>query len=236
MLEIKAIKNNLSSDENRSYCFRSTCSQTLSCDELVKEMAGYNSSFTEADNAGMLNVLKTIVVKYLAKGYNIELPFGTLRATVNGTCKSIQDGFVPGTGNNRLGFIFSPNADASKTINANLEYKQIAPDKANEAKIYRITAVQDDAKESDILDLSKGKILRLHGRNLSFDLEDEKQGVFIENEEGITRIATYTRRGSNIVDAIIPDSAKTGTYTAFIATKPGINYSTAYNNAAITVA
>ena len=41
--------------------------------QLAKEMAAYNSSFTEADNVGILNVLNTVVIKHLSKGYSIEL-------------------------------------------------------------------------------------------------------------------------------------------------------------------
>ncbi len=37
-------------------------------------MSDWNSSFTEADYLGMLSVMDSIVVKYLAKGYNVELP------------------------------------------------------------------------------------------------------------------------------------------------------------------
>ena len=77
MLNIKTIKNSLISDESKDgFCFRSSCSQNLSQKKLAAEMADRNSSFTEADYLGMLSVMEKIVVKYLSKGYNVELPFG----------------------------------------------------------------------------------------------------------------------------------------------------------------
>ena len=81
MLNIKTVKNLLITDESKDgFCFRSSCSQSLSQKKLASEMADWNSSFTEADYLGMLSVMETIVTKYLAKGYNVTLPFGTLRA------------------------------------------------------------------------------------------------------------------------------------------------------------
>lgn len=103
MLNIKTVKNLLITDESKdSFCFRSSCSQTLKTSQLATEMADWNSSFTEADYLGMLSVMETIVTKYLAKGYNVTLPFGTLRANATGTCSNIQDGFTLGTGNHTL--------------------------------------------------------------------------------------------------------------------------------------
>ena len=79
MLNIKTVKNLLITDESKDgFCFRSSCSQTLKTSQLATEMADWNSSFTEADYLGMLSVMETIVTKYLAKGYNVTLPFGTL--------------------------------------------------------------------------------------------------------------------------------------------------------------
>ena len=237
MLNIKTIKNRLITDETKdTYCFRSTCSQNLSQKKLAKEMADWNSSFTEADYLGMLSVMENIVLKYLAKGYSVELPFGTIRTNATGTCANIQDSFTPGTGNHTLGFLFNPSDNATATVKTKLEYRQIPPDIAGEAKIYRITSLNDDASESDVLSVSAGKTLRLHGRNLSFDIADENQGVFLENENGITRLSVYSRRGTNVVDSPVPSTLPPGSYSISIVTKPGNTYFTANIDSVVTVA
>ena len=237
MLQIKTIKNALVSDESKNgYCFRSTCLQSLSQKQLAKEMAEWNSSFTEADCVGMLSVMENIMIKYLAKGYNVELPFGTLRPNVTGTCSSIQDGFTPDTGDHTLGFIFNANESTVTSVKAKLEYKQVPPDITTEARLYRIASLLNDASESDNLRVSGGKMLRLHGRNLSFDITDSAQGVFLENETSYTRIDTYTRRGTNIVDVVIPATLAAGAYTVSIVTKPGSTYFTAKIDSVVTVA
>lgn len=236
MLTIKTVKNPLVTDsEKDGYCFRSICSQKLGLQKLAAEMADYNSSFTEADNLGMLNVLNTVVVKYLAKGYSVELPFGVLRPNATGTCAGIQDGFTLGSGNHQLGFLFSASDSASKTVKSTLEYKQVPPDITGEAKLYRVTVLQKDASESTDLSVTGGKTLRIHGRNLSFDMEDTAQGVFLENEGGIIRLDTYTRRGTNIIDAVVPQDLTAGNYSLSVVTKPGNSYFTANIDSEINV-
>ena len=237
MLNIKTIKNVLVTDESKDgFCFRSSCSQSLSQKELASEMADWNSSFTEADYLGMLSVMENIVVKYLAKGYCVELPFGTLRANATGTCSNIQDGFTLGSGNHTLGFLFNANEATTANVKAKLEYKQLPPDITGEAKLYRVTALNDDASESTNLSVSKGKTLRLHGRNLTFDITDENQGVFLENESGLTRLSVYNRRGTNVVDSPVPSELAAGSYNVSIVTKPGNTYFTANIDSVVTVA
>ncbi len=237
MLNIKTVKNTLVTDKAKDgFCFRSSCSQTLSQKKLAGEMADWNSSFTEADYLGMLSVMESIVEKYLAKGYNVELPFGILRANATGTCANIQDGFTPGTGNHTLGFLFNASEKAAANIRAKLEYKQLPPDLTGEAKLYRVTVLNDDASESPNLSVKAGKTLRLHGRNLSFDISDENQGVFLENESGVFRLSVYSRRGTNVVDAPLPESLAAGSYSVSIATRPGSTYFTANIDSVVTVA
>lgn len=237
MLYIKTIKNPLTTDsEKNGYCFRSTCSETLDLQKLVTEMVSYNSSFTEADVDGMLKVLNTVLKNFLCKGWNVELPFGTLKANATGTCAGIQDGFTLGQGDHKLSVTYNPTKDLKREIKDNLVYTQIDPDSTGDAKIYRVTALNDDASESNDLNLSVGKNFRIHGRNLSFDLTDEKQGLFIENEQGKTRISSFTRRGTNIIDTKVPAGTASGLYSVYIVTKPGNLYTTANIDATLNIA
>lgn len=235
MLNIKTIKNPLAGEDKDGFCFRSTCSQTLTEQELTAEMAAYNSSFTEADTAGMMTVLKTVVAKYLAKGYAVELPFGTVRITAKGTCTGVQSSYTPGTGNHSINYNISPSESLRKQVESNLEYQQILPDPAKSSRIYRLCALQDDAKESDELTFAVGGLLRIHGRNLSFDFTDDQQGIFLESDTGSTRVTKYIRTGTNIVELLIPTGISAGSYTVRAVTKPGTSYFTADIDTAITV-
>lgn len=225
MVQIKTMKNPLVSEKDKdAFCFRSKCSQTLTEKELAREMAAYNSSFTEADNIGILNVLNTVVIKHLSKGYSVELPFGSIRPNATGTCSSIQDSFSLGHGNNQINIIFSLSDEAKKEVVSKLEYEQLPPDTTGNPKIYRLISLTQNAKETESLDLQKGQTLRIRGRNLSFDFDDSEQGVFLENETGRIRIENYSRAGTNVIDFPIPSELETGEYSVSIITKPGTMY------------
>lgn len=122
--------------------------------------------------------------------------------------------------------MFTASTAAFSEIKSKLEYRQIPPDVSGEAKIYRVTALQSDASESNVLSTVTGKTIRLHGRNLSFDIADNAQGVFLENETGLVRIENYNRRGSNIVDIVVPSNLGAESYSISIVTKPGNTYFT----------
>lgn len=96
------------------FCFRSYNSQSISTSKLAEEMADYNSTFTKADCEGVLSVLNTVAIKFLAKGYSVELPFCIIRPGVSGTCQNIQDSFSPGSGNNQITFLISMSDEAKK--------------------------------------------------------------------------------------------------------------------------
>ena len=199
-------------------------------------MASYNSSFTEADMVGMLSVLGTVMTNKLAEGYSVEFPIGEVYPTVSGTCSGIQDSFVLGHKNHQLTIGFTANNATKQAVSAQLKYKQLAPDATNEARLYRLCSLQDNAKESPELSLVAGKTLRLHGKNLSFDLDDVAQGVFLENEDGKKRMTKFTRAGTNIIDVTIPADISAGDYSVFVVTKPGTNYFTASIGSIVTVA
>ena len=237
MVQIKTMKNPLVTDKDKdAFCFRSKCSQTLTEKELAKEMAAYNSSFTEADNVGILNVLNTVVVKHLSKGYSVELPFGSIRPNATGTCSSIQDSFSLGHGNNQINIIFSLSDEAKKEVVSKLEYEQLPPDTTGDPKIYRLISLTQNAKETESLDLQKGQTLRIRGRNLSFDFDDSEQGVFLENETGRIRIENFTRAGTNVIDLPIPSELAAGEYTVSVVTKPGSFYYNSSYTVSINVA
>ena len=139
--------------------------------------------------------------------------FGTLKVNASGTCSSIQEAFSPSNANHQITYSFIPNSQTVTDVKANLEYKQIPPDNSSEGKIYRLFALNEDASECEDLNIKAGKAFRLRGRNLNFDIKDENQGVFVENEDGITRPNSYNRRGSNNVDAVIPPSLSAGSYS-----------------------
>lgn len=65
-------------------------------------------------------------------------------------------------------------------------------------------------------------MLRIKGKNVSFDSDDEAQGVFlVASDKTEIRVESYNRIGSSIIEAYIPSGTAAGTYEVKLATKPG---------------
>lgn len=121
MLKIKTISNVLIKDEDKDkYYFKSSTCGSIGTEEIAKAMAEFNSSFTVADNIGMLKVLESVIVNKLAEGYRVDLPFGSLKVNATGTCKKIEDTFSLANKNNDISVTFAPAENAKEYIRSNL--------------------------------------------------------------------------------------------------------------------
>lgn len=224
MVEIRTMKNYLITDEDKNgYCFRSTTNQILSQNELAKEFSNYNSTITEPDALGMLNIENTIICRYLRLGYMIELPWCWIYARANGTTDNPDGMFSPGAGDHKFNIILEMKKDALERIIDDVEYKQLGADFVGDPKILRVLTLDDNAEESKSLDVAAGNAVRLRGHNLKMDLTDGEQGVFLVQGDLKTRLTKYNRLGTNIVDVIVPQATAPGAYAVRIVTKPGVS-------------
>jgi len=223
MLEITTHKNYLQKDKNKNqFCFRSFITEELNNEQLIQEIINYNSTITEADARAVLSVLGTLVPRFVAKGINVELPFCRVHTCAKGSCEKLKSGFIPGTGDNKISILFELKDDVKKSIIGSAQYKLMETDFMGDPKIQSLAVVQDDKTESDVLTIPRGKMLRIHGRNLERDLADQKQGVFLGTADDAPRCKRYTRSGSNVIDIIIPDDAPLGKCRISVWTKPGV--------------
>ena len=221
MLNITTVKNHLNQKSN-PYCFRSSVDQTLSTEQLIKEIVKYNSTLTEADVRACLSVLDNKVREYVNKGYRVELPFAYLNLTAKGTCSKPTDSFVNGVNNNKIGVNVALKNDAVADMTDNVEYKQLSAGYIMDPKITGVFSILQDGTKSNDLNFTAGDIIEICGKNLAIDYDDEKQGVFFESETDTIRANRYSRSGTNVIDTVIPSTIPQGTYHLTIRTKPGV--------------
>lgn len=225
MLQVMTHRNYLIKDADRNqFCFRSFVSQNLTADELVQEILNYNSTITEADARGIMSVLGTLVCRFVSRGYNVELPFGWMHTAAVGSCASLIESFQAGTGDNKIKVIFQLKDDTEKEIVDNAQFVQQGYDSVTDPKVLYLGIVQNDSSENtEDLTIVRGKTIRIHGRYLSFDSTDTRQGVFLGTSDDAARIVECTRAGTNIIDAVIPADTPAGTYKIRVTTKPGVD-------------
>ena len=226
MIQIYTYQNSLKVSEGKDkYCFRSVVDQTLDNEQLIKEIISYNSTITEADARAVLSVLNDRVKHFVNLGYKVELPFGWMfnKAT--------------GSSNHRITTVFKFKDDAADEMIKNAAYRQAGSGYVLIPVIKEMYSVLKNGKESDILEFDSGSMLRIKGKNVSFDADDEVQGVFlVASDKTEIRVASYNRIGSSIIEAYIPSGIDAGNYEVKLVTKPGTErYEKCVSSVTVTV-
>lgn len=224
MIQVYTYQNSLKTIEGKDkYCFRSVVDQILDNEQLIKEIISYNSTITEADVRAVLSVLNDRVKHFVNLGYKVELPFGWMFNKANGTVSKLNDGFVPGSSNHRITPVFRFKEDVSDEMVKNAAYKLAGSGFVQYPIIKALCSILPNGKENDVLDFNSGSIIKIKGKYVSFDTDDDLQGVFlISSDKTETRITNYNRIGSCIIDAYVPKDIAAGDYEVKLVTKPGI--------------
>lgn len=237
MVQIYAYQNSLKTGEGKDkYCFRSVVDQVMDSEQLVKEIISYNSTITDADARAVLSVLNDRVCHFVNLGYKVELPFGYVYNKANGTVAKLNDGFVPGKGNHRITSVFKFKEDASREMAKDASYKLAGSGYVQVPSIKEVSSILPNGTESEKLEFAVGAMLRIKGKNVSFDAEDELQGVFLVSSDATeTRVLNYNRIGTNVIEAYVP-AVVAGSYEIKLVTKPGTErYEKAVSATAINV-
>lgn len=223
MIAITAYKNQLQS-RRKEYCYRSVTDQELNSEQLIREITGYNSTITEADARAVLSVLNDRVRHFVRLGYNVELPFAFIHLKANGTSDRLNEGFSPGTGDHRFEVTCSFKPDAAREMEDTTAWRIAGSGWVILPRITELASMNAAGKESRELFFTHHDILRIKGRNLSFDASDERQGVFfIGEDKNEIRAPRYFSVGTAITDVFIPAGLPPGSYRIKIVTSPRKN-------------
>jgi hypothetical protein len=163
------------------------------------------------------------LVFYLPEGSEVVSPLGTFKLNVHcrpdatGLAQPLQDRKLS-SGDLRIQL----RADRSlldRIRAASAVSLVVAPDLQRPV----VTRVENANLAGALNSGSPGQILHILGNRLSFDSEDQEQGIFLvsapEAPAMATRIMVYSRIGSSIVDGQIPELAA-GDYRLEVRTRP----------------
>lgn len=214
MISVKTVANNTGHGKT-GFCFLSTSDTDAGIEEIVKEMVRYNSTLTEADTRAALSVLDAVVER---------LPWVDLQLAAHGTAESISEKFYNKRGDNR----FVLKALVNKKFEAKAVEKVFYKTKSSVAEmdpsIFQVFSITKDASYSGERVVKAGMCFRIYGKNLGFDFEDEKQGVFLAlkgDRKKAVRITSFIRRTQRTIDAIMPQDMEKGVYTVSFVKKNG---------------
>ena len=212
------LRQNMTTNAKAKYNFRSENEAEITFENLVEEMAANNTTVTKADISGVMDVYKSVVLRYVQLGYTVRGPLGLLYVTAGGTTDDKLASFQPNisTNDHNLNLRFLSDSSISRSILANTKIERVS----NRLKM--IPNIEDvlNADCNDKNTIKAGDTIRILGDYLKFDPSDEAQGIFIEREGVSTRLDYYAWNTNKRIDTRIPGDCAAGKYTLKISAKP----------------
>ncbi len=207
-----------------NYVFMSENMATFTEEQLVKKMAEFNTTLTEADALAALNVMQRIVMEKVKEGYAVQTPFGLFYAVAGGSAASTDADFNPGSKetNHAIRMRFRPNRELSADVSKNTVVERVS--NAIKTRAYIDYAGNADGKADS--PIKNGDIICIRGNFLKFDETNENHGIFLTDGENEYRLTYYTQISAGTVSARIEDSIPSGSYALIVRNKPTADEST----------
>jgi hypothetical protein len=217
MLQV-SLRENKTTNAKRKYYFRSSNNGEFSVDQLVSEMASFNTTITEADTLGVLNVMKRLVVKYVSLGYTVHTPIGYFHASASGSTDDLLEQFIPNsqTNNHEIALLYCPAPEVTKKMMNDIQVERVS----NKLIMTPSIDVVKNAAGSADAEINPGDSIVILGDYLRYDESDEKQGIFLGKDDTETRLTYCTHNTCGKLAARIPSGFAAGSYTVTIRNVP----------------
>jgi hypothetical protein len=217
MLQV-SLRDNKTSNAKKQFFFRSSNNGNLSTDELVKEMYSFNTTITEADTLGVLNVMKRLVVKYISLGYTVHTPLGYFHASASGSTDDADEDFAHKslTNNHEVSLLYCPSTEVNSQMQDDIKIERVS---SRLIMTPEITIVKNGVG-TNTAEIKPNDSIVILGDYLKYDESDEKQGVFLEQNGNETHL-TYCPHNTNAkLEVRIPTGTVPGEYTVIVRNKP----------------
>ncbi len=226
MLKVSTVENK-SGNAKARYNFHSENLSEITFEKLVGEMAANNTTVTKADIMGVLDVYKSVAMRYLLLGYSVRGVFGLLHVTAGGTADDMLLPFEPKLPGNdhSLNLRMTIDNSTAKEILDKTETERVT----SRIKMMPVISLVKNAYGNEDSAINAGDTIRIIGEYIKFAPEDKTQGVFLEKDGVETRLDYCTWNTGKRIDARIPADLEAGDYTVLVKAKPNtIMYSSAY--------
>lgn len=211
-LKIGARENTLTGRTKR-YRFHAKCTGTIDYDDLVDIMADSHTTVTKSDILAAMNLFADVMSSLVARGNFVKTPFGSFYLSATGASDDATAAFTPGLKGSGHGFRlrFRPDRAFETKLSGRVEVKR----DEESWKLFPHPTEMVSATGPREEGLGPGAFARLAGSHLSFDRDDESQGVFFQKslgDEGV-RADVYTEVKPRHLTFQIPADIEPGDYT-----------------------
>ena len=217
MLQV-SLRDNKVNGAKKQFFFRSSNNGSLSTDELVKEMYSFNTTITEADTLGVLNVLKRLVVKYVNLGYTVHTPLGYFHASASGSTDDADEDFAYKSlaNNHEISLLYCPSAEVNSNVQDGIKIERVSGRLIISPEI----TIVKNAVGENTAEIKPNDSIVILGNYLKYDESDDGQGVFLKKDGTETRLTYCPHNTDGKLEARIPAGTAAGEYTVIVRNKP----------------
>ena len=195
---------------------------TMNFDKVLSLMR-LRTGLSESDMRSVFQHFADTLALFLPEGNQIQTPLGTFSISlkqVGTTLVSESTGATPtrSASTDRLAIRLRPDRALVARLKAATEVEVVS---APARQLPEVFSAENTEQVNSFNRGSAGEVLHISGDRLSFLKTNPQLGVFFVGitKPGETRVASYSRVGSNFVDCKVP-VLEPGTYTLEVRTKP----------------
>jgi hypothetical protein len=217
MLQV-SLRDNKTINAKKQFFFRSSNNGSLTIDELVKEMYSFNTTITEADTLGVLNVMKRLMVKYVNLGYTVHTPLGYFHASASGSTDNAEEDFAHKnlTNNHEVSLLYCPSTEVNSQVQDDIKIERVS---GRLIMTPEITIVKN-AVGANTAEIKPNDSIIILGDYLKYDESDEKQGVFLSKDGSEVHLTYCPHNTDGKLEVRIPSGTAAGEYTVIVRNKP----------------
>lgn len=208
-------KNKLTENED-DYMASVSSSNQNGLDQVIQLMIQQGSTVTEADILSVISDFQKAVQLLLGQGGTVTTPFAIFRSTIRGVFTGPDDSFDPSRHN--LSVRVRPGLGIRDYYKTEVPtQKHSKPVSIPQPDLY----IDANSGEHNGL-VTPGGMGTIKGTLLSFDPEDEAQGIFFIKEDGTEiKVEVVGQNQTSVLRFIIPTNLNAGEYYIEIRNKPG---------------
>lgn len=205
-------RNNLAADDGAKFYARVSKKGKVTEKELIDSMIRMNSTVTRQEVGAVLDLLFEAIKDKVQEGYNVHTRIFKTSLSIKGGFEDTDDEFD--SDRHKVRIHVRESALLKKFIDKELSLEKSVADERSP----RIMSIYDFASDTNSRTITAGNVATIKGKNLYFDTQDERQGVFFTNTDTneVFRSAEI-RSGSNLsATFMVPQEITAGTYNVHV--------------------
>lgn len=178
--------------DDGTFIAQAVCRRNADLNAVIDRMVDKGTTLTEVDLRAVITLFRDAIINLISEGAAINIDnFISIRSTIGGVFTAYDEKFEPTRHQYKLKML--PSVRFMTDLLKEVSVERIEKSE----KVPLIKLLHDMATDTFNKSLTAGNIVRIEGKNLSFNRAEEDEGIYIYNKGGDRFIKVNFRNKSN---------------------------------------